>query len=277
MEYVLTFSKRKLIIGLSVLFAFAFVWDMYLQYLPEKEGAINYWYNVAYSLIFFYGGVVALYGALSLRLKGDFGKAQFYFGIAFISQAAGLWLWTYYNLASGIDVPYPSWADVLFLIFVPAAGIATWYLIKIYQWEITTRLILESVVMLGISTFLILSYINVPDLSFDLSLLEKVTNVIYPLTDAIILSMVYLVLRASGGRVQQGIAFFLSGLAIHSIGDFIFSYRTAAETYWNGDISDLCLTIAGFLMSLGFIYIVASFKNSYEEGVAERGFAPLPY
>ncbi len=274
MEFILSFSKQKLITGLSVLFAFVLAWGIYLQFLEEKAGDINYLYNVAYSLLFFYGGVVALYGALSLRLRGNFGRAQLGFAIAFITQAVALWMWTYYNLILGVEIPYPSWADLFFLIFVPTAGMATWYLMKIYQWEIKSRLVLESVVMLGIFSYVILAYVNIPDLSEGLSMLEKAMNVIYPLSDAIIFAMVYLVLRASGGRVQQGIILFLSGLAVHSIGDFIFSYRTAAGTYWNGDVSDIALTIAGFLMSMGFIYIVASFKNSYEEGVAQTGFAP---
>ena len=255
MEVTAVFPRKRIVSILVGLFVFVAIWAVFLQFLPEKNTAWNYYFNFSYSFLYFFAGAVAVSGATTLGKQGVLRKSLLLLGTGFMGQAIALWIWTYYNIDLTIEVPYPSLSDFFYLIFVPTIGLGLLYLLRIYQFKISRKIIIESCITFLVFSYIIFKFINIPDLSSDLTLLTKIINIVYPLSDAILLSLALAVVRVAGGKVHASLLFMVAGLLLQTTGDFVFSQRIITGQYWNGDLSDILFTCAAFVFSLGLISI----------------------
>ena len=220
MESAIQFPRKRIITILVALFVIVSAWAIFLQIMPDKNTAWNYYYNFSYSFLYFFAGAVAVSGALTLGKQGVLRRSLLLLGFGFLGQAIGLWIWTYYNINLHVEVPYPSLSDFFYLIFVPTIGIGLLYLLKIYQFKISRKIVIESLATLAVFSFIIFKYVNVPDLSADLSFLTKAINIFYPLSDAVLLSLSLAVVRVAGGKVHASLLFMVAGLLLQTAGDF---------------------------------------------------------
>lgn len=240
------------------IFFIAIGWNVWLYTLPNHISAWNYIYNVIYGTIFFMCGVISVMYASDFGFRTNLGKMILFFGLGMIFDWAGGMIWVYYNLVLSIRIPYPSFADASYMLFAPCFVIGTLYMIQLYQTQITKRLIIDSILIICIAFIIIFGLFARPDLSAGLSFIEKFTNIYYPFSDVIFASMALIVLRIGRGKAHPSLYVFTSGIALQTIADLLFAYRSALGVYWNGDISDLFYTVSAFIISIGMIEIINS-------------------
>jgi PAS domain S-box-containing protein len=199
--------------------------------------------------------VAAFAAALCCVLAARRYKGRQRLGWALLSASAATWgvgevVWSVYEVGLGIDVPYPSAADVGFLGAIPltVAGIRCFFSTS-RGTSTRLRLWLDAAIVflalffvawtLGLRTV----YLD-PDHSF----LEKVIDLAYPIGDIIIGTILLLAIRRARVELHGRLLLLLGGLAAISIADSAFAYLTVTGQYGaNGSLLDAGW-VAGYLM-----------------------------
>ncbi len=250
-----SFPKNLLLIGLSVAIVILLMWDILLLALQYKTTLYNYWYNVAYAFLYIASGSIALYGSKSLAGVSKTSRGLLFLGLATVSYGIGLLIWAYFNLALQVEVPYPSIADLFFILFYPLLAAGIFVTLDIFKLVLTRRMVIEGIVAGIIAGFFIL-LTNPPNLTPNADLLERIFNLAYPLADIFLISLIYIAAKASSGKTHIGLILLIIAMIGQTIGDYLFSINTSAGTYFNGDISDLMYTLTAYFLGVGIVYII---------------------
>lgn len=246
--------KNRISIFVSLYLLTLLIWSLTLFLNPDKGTLLNYWFNAGYGVMFLIAGIVGVIYAKEIGWGSVIGKALTFIGVGLVSYAFAQFIWLFYNLFSSIEVPYPSIADIFFLLFYVLVFIGFISLLNIFKLSITKEKIVQSVLLLPVVLAISLIFVFKPDLSPDLSFLGKALNIAYPVCDTLILYVILVMLRVSGGYFKSTTIFFAVAGVVLLAGDFLFTYRNAKDLYWNGDISDLVFLISSFLFFLSFVY-----------------------
>lgn len=239
------------------------IWDVVLNVRENKSTLFNYMYAVMYSLPYFIISMVAFDRLRKVGLRSAASKAILFMSIGATIFAIAFWVYTYLILKTNVDVPYPSIADYLFLSFVPFVAIGFSYLIRIFTPVMSKQVVWQSVLMVLIGVAIMYVFVIGPKVNQqDISSLERVFNIIYPLDDAILLSLILIAVRTSGGRMRGYFLLFIITFCIMIAGDLTYSYRTSLGIQWNGDIADLIFTFAAFFFTLSMIKTIDTVVQS---------------
>lgn len=258
----LSLLKRPLIIYLILLGIILVIWDGILQLQPVKTALGNYVFNAGYGIVFISGAGIGWQGLRRLGMQTTIGKTIAFLSIALFSYGLGQFLWVSYNLFTNTAIPYPSLADIFFILFIPLIGLSVFYSNKMFLTTVPKRLVFESLLIPVIPGIVIFMFLSRPDISEHLSLLTRFFNLAYPLGDTILISLGILILRVAGGKIYAGMSLLIAGLFMQAGADLLFAYRTSEQLYWNGDISDVLFAISGFLFCLSIITLLDEFSAS---------------
>jgi hypothetical protein len=234
------------------------LWNIYLNIQADKSTNLNYWYAVGYSLFYVF---VAVFGFIKLKqvgAKSATAKALTFMSIGALIFAFAFWLYTYNIYKYQVDIPYPSVADYFFLSFVPFVAIGFSFLIRIFAPVLSRRVVIESFLLMLVGVGVMFYFFILPQFGQDVTPLEKVFNIIYPLDDTILLSLILIAVRASGGRIQGYFLRFIIAFALMITGDLLYSYRTSQNIQWNGDIVDLIFTFTAYAFSMAVLKMSGS-------------------
>lgn len=141
-------------------------------------------------------------------------------------------LWTYYDFAAVEEIPYPSIADVAWLIgYIPLyVALLTQYLsLKVALSRARQLLIVTVSILMVIGTYLLViqPILASPESGTPL---EMFFNIAYPAGDILLLTIgTALILTFLGGRLALPWSTISAGILILSFSDLLFSYGT-----WNG-------------------------------------------
>lgn len=246
------FKNRIFIVASLYLLALLF-WSLILFLNPDKTTLLNYWFNAGFGVIFLTAGIAGIVYAKQIGLSSIVGRAFSFIGGGLLSYGIAQFIWLFYNLFSAVEVPYPSIADVFYLLSYVLIFIGFILLLNIFKQTITKEKFIQSIILLPIVLVFSLAFVFRPDLSTDV-LLEKVLNIAYPVCSALVFYIIVIALRVSGGYFKSATWLFSTSGAFLLLGDFLFIYRNAKDIYWNGDIADLAFMISGYLFFLSFIY-----------------------
>lgn len=247
------------IIGFFFFFyLFLLAWAGILFFTGQTTSEWNYIFNIAYAILYFSIGIVGLFGIELHGLKSSVGREMLAISLGMFSFSFGLFIWSYFNVIQRIETPYPSLADVFLILYIPFIGYGIINLLSVFGLFYSKRILGETIIIFLLSSIVIFLFGNPPDLSETLPLLEKGLNIFYLLGDAFLISLGYMLIRLTRGKIHQSFFFFIGALVVMAIADLLFSYRTGAGIYWNGDISDVLYTTAGFFFSVGVTKIVSS-------------------
>lgn len=252
------FSENQLTLSFWIYFAILVLWSLILFATNQKTTELNYLFNLAYALLYLSGGAVAFRWAKKLSLHNAVGRELFWIGAAITFFGAGLLVWSYYNLVLRIDTPFPSMADAFFVLYTPFLSYSVINLLHVFGVKTSKKLYFEGLLVFALAAYFVFSIGNPPDLSEKLPLLTKGLNIYYLLSDSLLITLSLILIRFTKGRIHKSFFYFLVAMTAMALGDFIFSYRTANGTYWNGDISDLIYAFSGLMFTLGIIKIVAT-------------------
>lgn len=243
-------SPWRLTSTLAFIFILLAVWDGLLYRNHLRTNNWNYLFNAAVGALYIFTFVIAIWHSRKPQISTSSRKIFVYLGLAALAWGAGSLIWAYYNLVVKVSVPYPSFADVFFLISYPLWGLALWRLHEQYNKDATQRAINESILIVMVSAVVIFAFLNRPDLSPDLGLMKNLLNVAYSLGDVLLVAMSLIELRSGLAKKYKGLYLLIGFFLLQAGGDFMFAYRNNNGLYWNGDVSDLLFGLSGFALGL---------------------------
>jgi len=191
----------------------------------------------------------------SFTFKSAIGKSIIFISLGLLSWGIGALIWFYYNAILKTEVPYPSLADIGFLGTIPLAAYGLFLLLKNIKIEFDIKTILK-LVLIPIIVFIFTYWLFInTKLAEDVSALEKILNVTYPMGDVVFLSFTFVILTLiKGGKLFKPFGIICLGFIIEAIADFSFSWTTAIETYYSGNWVDMLFVLAFFTLGLGIYY-----------------------
>ena len=218
-----------------------------------------------YMYVVITGIFVILAATITLRFRhtGSHGKAWIFFLGTAVAWFLAETTWTIYELVYEQN-PFPSLADVFYVIGYPLFFGFLFYYLKPVRKAITKKMLITSII--------ISSAIAIPSiymsLSFDPStpILENTLSTIYPIEDAIIFvpSLIGIALFFRG-EVNFTWSLVCIGIFCFIMGDLGFEYAEFTDTYYTGHPVDIVLMWAYILFSFGILDHLRIFKK---EGIS---------
>lgn len=228
----------------------------------------NYLYGLVLGLIPVVGGLVGLHRSKAWGGGGSaMGRAIGSLSVGLITWGVGTLIFAYYNIFAGIAVPYPSIADVFYLVSCPLWFMGVVFLSRATGVRFSLRKmggkIQLFVIPLLVAVFSYYALVVVARQGVLFTNTLQFWNVFfdlaYPLADVFILTLVLLVFGLSyehlGGRFKFPILILLFGFVVMYLADFSFSWTTVHETFFVSSWVDFLFTSAMTLISLGTVML----------------------
>jgi hypothetical protein len=182
----------------------------------------------------------------------------------FFTLGTGLWVlaestWAFYYFILQVAVPYPSLADIFYTggYFPIFAGLLGY--LNAFRVALSRRRLGYALVVIGFGVALALTFVLPVELAKNLSTINFLTDMTYPVLDFVLLSLAVLSLAIfAGGKIARWWMLFGAGASLYVIGDEFFLYQVAHGTYYNGSVDDL-------IFLLGYLTFAMSFYVHKEE------------
>jgi diguanylate cyclase (GGDEF)-like protein/PAS domain S-box-containing protein len=200
------------------------------------------------------------------------------FALAGASWAIGEIAWTYYELVLRQEVPFPSFADIAFLVAYPLAAFGMLALPTAPQlFSSRIRTVLDATIV-GISILFVAwaTFLGPLYHASEGSILEQAIGLAYPIADVVVAAVaIFVVARARAGR-RTTLVLLALGLLSLAVADSAFAYLTLSDQYSTGLPIDAAWDIGYLLIALAAIRHDPS--SPRPERTDERSFAVLlPY
>src|SRR5438309_7140701 len=203
-------------------------------------------------------------------------------GWALMSISAGLWsagevVWSIYEVGMGVQVPYPSLADVGFLAAVPFAFVgirAFWSDARgtSARWRVWFDGGIVAIALTSTAWAFGLKDV------WQSSSSTKILDLAYPVSDILIGTILILAIRRANQQQAGRMAFLLAGVASYSIADSAFAYLNAQGAF--GAVGNIIDTgwFAGFLLiALAAVYPTAPPKPATQQAPLDLWQLALPW
>ncbi|RYX81925.1 diguanylate cyclase [bacterium] len=182
--------------------------------------------------------------------------------------------WAYLESIRGIEVPFPSWADVGYLGYHPFMIIGVVLLVGLNSRIGRMRLLLDSAI--ATSSIGILSWYFLTNgwwNSSDLSLSGKLLNATYPLGDVTGLFMALVLWKSASNTTKSKLlsGSLALGLCLVAMGDSLFSYYSLQGLYETGSWFDWA-----FSFGWGIIGYAGLFPLWWEKHMPEEAETVAP-
>lgn len=205
--------------------------------------------------------------------SGLYGRAQAAFAVALALWFGGELLWTYYELGLGIDTPFPSPADALWLAgYAPAA----YFLYSIYRFFGKGQPLLLVVASTATIAFVAYTAIGVVAASSDpeADAFSLLISLLYVVVDAALIIPAIMVLSRLRRGKFTGVPWFLLSVSmlLFAAADVGFAYHSAAgmeEWDWVWDplynVSYITMAATLFWHNRFFIYDKNAAKKTWQK------------
>lgn len=240
------------------------VYWFWLNHPFLRGGFWNYLYSFLLTPIPVMGGIVGFFIAKSWGLlKSSIGRSILFLSAGLLSWGIGNIIWAYYNFFKGIAVPYPSWADIGFIISYPLWTIGMINLPHALGGKFILKKKYGKILILIPVLVFVLSYFLLVFITKSFAVFTPVTSYVklffditYPSSDIVILTAALIVgisYKFFGEKYKLSIYTIILAFCSMYIADFLFSYTTTTNTYYNGDFVDLAFTISFSFLSFGVL------------------------
>jgi len=259
---------------LTGFFVLMLIYWVGIQISDIKDLPINLLYSFSTAVLAFFGGLMGLKVSKNWGgVKSAVGKAVLFLSAGTISWSLGNFVWSFYNFILNIEMPYPSLSDLGYTLAIPLWMIGVVFLseatgARFSLRKMKGRLLLIALPILGALVSYYFLFVIARDSTIDLEggLLKVLLDFYYPISDFIILTVSFLMfglsLKYLGGKFRWPIYTILLGFIFMFLADFLFSYTTTIETYYNGNFPDLLFAVAMYVISLGVCSLDISDDNS---------------
>jgi hypothetical protein len=188
-------------------------------------------------------------------------------------------LWSYYDLIKGIQVPFPSLADVGFLTAIPLALFGLLSFPSTYQRPVhRLQGFLDGCIIAMALLFASWATILGPLYrSHHGGVLKQIISLAYPMSDVVMVSLVIILIARSGRRRWTSLGLVMIGLVAFALADSSFSYLTEVNTYGRGNFLDSGWVAGYLLIGLGALRAITSSSPSIEQTEESTMSLVAPY
>ena len=207
----------------------------------------------------------------SRRAVGRLRLAWTLIAVSAASWGMGEVVWSIYEVGLGVDVPFPSLADVGFLTAVPFAiagvlAFSTQNRGTSTHWRVWLD---GSIIALSLTVAGWAMGLRDVYLSSGASVTDRLIGLAYPLGDVLVATVLVLAIRRATSRQTGRMLLLLGGLLANSIADSTFAYLSAAGAFTvRGSVVDTGWVV-GYLM----IALAAMWPSDRTDDVVDR--API--
>jgi two-component system, cell cycle response regulator len=174
--------------------------------------------------------------------------AWLFIGLALLATTVGDILFDFWY---GGDPPFPSAADVAYLLFYPFLYVGIVLLLRRRVSTFSATLWLDGLMAAAAAGALGASVlVEVVVNSTHGSRLVVLTNMAYPVGDVLLLALLVFVFSATGWRPGRAWALIAAGLLFNTVGDGLFLWGTSVGNYTEGTYVDLAWPFSLVLISL---------------------------
>jgi len=229
--------------------------------------------------------VAAMIAAFSCGLAAFQTSGRTRVAWAFFALSAGTWgggevAWSVYEVGMGVAVPFPSAADIGFLLAIPF-GVVGVFAFTAAPSRLTTRgeaLLAGTIIALSL---LFVTWALGLSKVYDQSAASPASQLIglaYPIGDIITITVLVLALRRAR-RTELGRMFLvLGGLAAIALADSTFAYLTANGSYQAiGSVLDAGWVVGFLMVALAPLWPSTDTEKSVAEGPIELWQLALPW
>lgn len=238
------------------------LWWLYITASGLIDTKINYFFGLGLGIMPI---VAALFGFKNGSMWGGFksamGKTLYFLSAGLLTWGTGTLIFAFYNIALNIAVPYPSIADVFYIVSWP---LWTFGMISLSKatgarfrfGQLTGKLIffLIPLAVAAFSYYLLITVARGGSIEIDNNFIGTFVSFAYVLGDVIILTFTLLIyglsFRYLGGYYKLSIIALLFGFAVNYLADFFFALTTTNASYFVADWVDLIFTVAFFFLGL---------------------------
>lgn len=254
------FSKElKIIIG-AYLAATVF-WIYFLIKTGYTSNELGLYLQIPLAIVPFLGGV---FGLLKARKWGFsrsiMGRSLIGLSAGMLTWSMGMVLWNYYIFFTEVEIPYPSFTDMFFILSWPLWAYGVYELSKVAGAGFGLRLkngkwifLLIPFLVALFSYYLLFVVARGGQIDLESGGLKLFVDLFYPLGDIVIFTSIALAYSLSrkflGGTYKPAIILLFSGFVLNYLTDFIFAYTTTIGTYFNGHFVDFMYTTTMFILA----------------------------
>jgi len=163
--------------------------------------------------------------------------------------------WAVYTLLLNVEIPYPSIADVAWLIgYAPLMAAVHWY-IRAFRFAISKAMYALAAVAVSIGSFALFTFLLSPILAAatEEEIITVVVDIAYPALDLALFSLSILgLLIFAKGRIALAWLLINGAILMNVIADMLFSYTTLQGTYYTGHYLELFFAWGYILFALAF-------------------------
>lgn len=244
-----------------------FITAVFWIFLTIKTGHTSHeaglYFQILLFVIPFIGALVGLRNALLWGgFKSAVGKAVLLLSLGTLTWSIGMLIWNYYIFIAKVEVPYPSLADVAFILSWPLWALGVTYLSRATGVKFALRsakgkilLFVVPIIAMAASYYMLVEVARGGVIELDFSSLSKLFfDLFYPIGTAVILAMALTFFALSldflGGRYKKPIVILILAFIVNYLSDFTFSLTTTNETYFNGHFVDFLFVTAMYLLAM---------------------------
>jgi len=175
----------------------------------------------------------------------------FTFGMAF--WFLGETGWAIYTLVLGVEIPYPSIADVFWLSGYFPLFLALYWYVKTFGFVLSRRTLVILMTTVFVLSVLVSAVLITPILGAEEDSITMLVDFAYPLLDLVLFSVAVLGLAVFlKGNLGKSWLLINAGILSNVGADILFSYMTAQETYYSGHPLELLFHFGYLLFLLAF-------------------------
>ncbi|MEK7564599.1 MAG: hypothetical protein AAB510_03500 [Patescibacteria group bacterium] len=283
--FIKNFSIKNLMVSVALaIFLILTLWWLFLNPFSNIDSLVHskYIWGSFYQLIAIWGGVCGLLISRSLGgFRSFLGKSITLFSLGLLFQSLGQSVYSYYNLFSGVQAPYPSFGDIGYFGSVILYIFGVLYLIRVSGFKPSTNSLINKVQAIVIPLLMLVFSYHIFLQKYEFDWADKLKVFLdfgYPLGQAFYVSIALLVLflsrKSLGGVLRKPVLLLVFALVVQYICDSNFLYHANAGTWYVGSLGDYLYAISYFIMTLAIIYMGITFQKIRSENSTASAVHP---
>ncbi|MEM3770152.1 MAG: hypothetical protein QXG76_03070 [Candidatus Bathyarchaeia archaeon] len=187
------------------------------------------------------------------KAKGQFSIIWLYFTCGLFLWFIGEAVWTGYTLILGVELPYPSIADVFWISGYIPFFIALYLYVKLFGGTLTKKMLASSMVITAALTILFTSVLLTPVLTAEENPIAVVMDFAYPILDLLLFSVALLgLIIFRNGKLGRSWLLINIAILMNTCADMLFSWTTAQKIYYSGHVFDVLFDLAYLFFLMAF-------------------------
>ena len=230
----------------------------YLFLFHLKTSPLNYWFNIAYSIIYLMAGI---FGLLIARSAANQKPMYLFLSFGMFSFTLAEIVWSIYNLVLKTEIPYPGIPDIFYISYYVFMVIGFLHILKFLKVKITLVTFTETGIVFCALFSIIYLFLKTNLGPVHQGNLANLLNLAYPILDSLMISLAILATRSQIGILNNSLMYFVFGFILLAAGDTLFSFQTSFGTYWNGNLVDIYFATSGILIAFGILNLPEIISN----------------